>query len=154
MARLATTFLFLVLVGRGSLLAQLPLARLLTVFPPGGKMGSQFFAHRHHRQTKGGGDQRTAGSKQISRSHRHQRHAGSLRGAGSWPFWNLQPAFVCRERSAGSHRPDHEQFTSQRRRDFVGHNHQRPFRSERSGFLQVHRQERATNFDRVQRQGN
>src|SRR5439155_16023967 len=42
MARFATTFLFLVLVGRGSLLAQLPLARLLTVFPPGGKVGSQF----------------------------------------------------------------------------------------------------------------
>src|SRR5438309_5686966 len=35
-------FLLMVLVGQGSLLAQLPLARLLTVFPPGGKVGSQF----------------------------------------------------------------------------------------------------------------
>src|SRR2546426_5983922 len=32
----------MVLVGQGSLLAQLPVARLLTVFPPGGKVGSQF----------------------------------------------------------------------------------------------------------------
>src|SRR5260370_33019157 len=32
----------MVLVGQGSLLAQLPVARLLTVFPPGGKIGSQF----------------------------------------------------------------------------------------------------------------
>jgi len=31
-----------VLVGHGTLFAQLPLARLLTVFPPGGKVGSQF----------------------------------------------------------------------------------------------------------------
>src|SRR6266704_3526328 len=29
----------MVLVGQGSLLAQLPVARLLTVFPPGGKVG-------------------------------------------------------------------------------------------------------------------
>ncbi len=35
-------FLVMVLVGQGSLLAQLPVARLLTVFPPGGKVGSQF----------------------------------------------------------------------------------------------------------------
>src|SRR5437667_1767474 len=34
--------LLIVLVGQGSLLAQLPVARLLTVFPPGGKIGSQF----------------------------------------------------------------------------------------------------------------
>src|SRR5712691_10352685 len=32
----------MVLVGQGSLLAQLPVARLFTVFPPGGKVGSQF----------------------------------------------------------------------------------------------------------------
>src|SRR6266571_3589689 len=44
MPRLISSLLFLltVLLGRGSLLAQLPLARLLTVFPPGGKVGSQF----------------------------------------------------------------------------------------------------------------
>src|SRR5947209_2206223 len=44
MARFVSSFLLLlmVLVGQGSLLAQLPLARLLTVFPPGGKVGSQF----------------------------------------------------------------------------------------------------------------
>src|SRR5438128_676507 len=44
MARFVLSFLLLliVLVGQGSLLAQLPLARLLTVFPPGGKAGSQF----------------------------------------------------------------------------------------------------------------
>lgn len=43
MARLASSFLSLliVLVGHGSLLAQLPVARLLTVFPPGGKAGSE-----------------------------------------------------------------------------------------------------------------
>jgi len=35
-------FLFMVLLGQGSLLAQLPLARLLTLFPPGGRIGSQF----------------------------------------------------------------------------------------------------------------
>src|SRR5437667_12025142 len=34
--------LLIVLVGQGSLLAQLPVARVLTVFPPGGKVGSQF----------------------------------------------------------------------------------------------------------------
>src|SRR5437870_542130 len=44
MPRLISSLLFLltVLLGQGSLLAQLPLARLLTVFPPGGKVGSQF----------------------------------------------------------------------------------------------------------------
>src|SRR2546426_656175 len=44
MARLVSSFLFLVMVlaGQGSLLAQLPVARLFTVFPPGGKGGSQF----------------------------------------------------------------------------------------------------------------
>src|SRR5437773_6444181 len=44
MARLVLSFLLLltVLLGPGSLLAQLPLARLLTAFPPGGKVGSQF----------------------------------------------------------------------------------------------------------------
>src|SRR5437867_13056403 len=44
MARFVLSFLFLLmlLVGHGSLLAQLPVARLLTVFPPGGKVGSQF----------------------------------------------------------------------------------------------------------------
>src|SRR5437879_2309484 len=44
MPRLIWSFLvFLtVLVGQGSLLAQLPVARLLTVFPPGGKVGTQF----------------------------------------------------------------------------------------------------------------
>jgi hypothetical protein len=44
MARFVSSFLFLlmVLAGHGSLLAQLPVARLLTVFPPGGKVGSQF----------------------------------------------------------------------------------------------------------------
>src|SRR5436309_12905911 len=44
MARLVSSFLLLltVLVGPGSLLAQLPVARLLTLFPPGGKIGSQF----------------------------------------------------------------------------------------------------------------
>src|SRR5437867_13204613 len=43
MARFVLSFLFLLmlLVGHGSLLAQLPVARLLTVFPPGGKVGSQ-----------------------------------------------------------------------------------------------------------------
>src|SRR2546425_12216856 len=43
MPRLISSSLFLltVLLGQGSLLAQLPLARLLTVFPPGGKVGSQ-----------------------------------------------------------------------------------------------------------------
>src|SRR5437899_9002937 len=46
MARFVLSFLSLlmVLVGQGSLLAQLPVARLLTVFPPGGKVGSQFEA--------------------------------------------------------------------------------------------------------------
>src|SRR6266568_5631212 len=38
----ASGFLLFVLVGHGVLLAQLPVARLLTVFPPGGKAGSQF----------------------------------------------------------------------------------------------------------------
>src|SRR5256885_14923087 len=44
MARTVSALLLLlfVLVGQGSLLAQLPVARLLTVFPPGGKVGSQF----------------------------------------------------------------------------------------------------------------
>ena len=44
MARFVSSFLFLlmVLVGQGSLFAQLPVARLFTVFPPGGKVGSQF----------------------------------------------------------------------------------------------------------------
>ena len=44
MARFVSSFLFLLtlLVGEGSLLAQLPLARLLTLFPPGGKAGSEF----------------------------------------------------------------------------------------------------------------
>src|SRR6266496_1476087 len=42
MARFVSSFLFTVLVGQGSLLAQLPVARLYTVFPPGGKVGSQF----------------------------------------------------------------------------------------------------------------
>lgn len=43
MARFVSFFLLLlVLDGRGPLFAQLPLARLLTVFPPGGKAGSQF----------------------------------------------------------------------------------------------------------------
>src|SRR5438552_6121521 len=43
MPRLVLSFLFLLmLLGQGSLLAQLPVARLLTVFPPGGKVGSQF----------------------------------------------------------------------------------------------------------------
>src|SRR5712671_1625009 len=44
MPRLISSLLCLltVLLGQGSLLAQLPLARLLTVFPPGGKIGSQF----------------------------------------------------------------------------------------------------------------
>src|SRR5437773_2826356 len=44
MARFVLSFLLLliVLVGQGSLLAQLPLARLSTLFPPGGKVGSQF----------------------------------------------------------------------------------------------------------------
>src|SRR6266568_7396874 len=37
----ASGFLLFVLVGHGVLLAQLPVARLLTVFPPGGKVGSQ-----------------------------------------------------------------------------------------------------------------
>src|SRR2546425_4832765 len=43
MPRLISSSLFLltVLLGQNSLLAQLPLARLLTVFPPGGKVGSQ-----------------------------------------------------------------------------------------------------------------
>src|SRR5688572_24043926 len=43
MARLVSSFLFLLtlLVGQGPLLAQLPVARLFTVFPPGGKAGSQ-----------------------------------------------------------------------------------------------------------------
>src|SRR3989442_11857971 len=41
MTRFVSSFLFLLmLVGDG--LAQLPVARLLTVFPPGGKIGSQF----------------------------------------------------------------------------------------------------------------
>src|SRR6266480_458786 len=40
-ARFVSSFLFTVLLGQGSLLAQLPVARLLTVFPPGGKVGSQ-----------------------------------------------------------------------------------------------------------------
>jgi len=45
MPRRISSFLFLlILVGQGSLLAQLPLTRLLTVFPPGGKAGSQFEA--------------------------------------------------------------------------------------------------------------
>ena len=44
MARLVSAFLFLlvVLVREGSVFAQLPVARLLTVFPSGGKIGSQF----------------------------------------------------------------------------------------------------------------
>src|SRR6059036_1158929 len=43
MARLVLSLLFLlVLLGHGSLIAQLPVVRLLTVFPPGGKVGSQF----------------------------------------------------------------------------------------------------------------
>jgi hypothetical protein len=44
MTRFVSSFLFLLMVvaGCGSLLAQLPVARLLTVFPPGGKAGSQF----------------------------------------------------------------------------------------------------------------
>src|SRR6266852_8070323 len=44
MACLVSSFcvLLLLFVGQGSLLAQLPLARLLTLFPPGGKVGSQF----------------------------------------------------------------------------------------------------------------
>src|SRR6266850_5386698 len=44
MPRFVPSFLFLlmVLVGQGSLMAQLPVARLLTVFPPGGKVGTQF----------------------------------------------------------------------------------------------------------------
>ena len=41
MARFVSAFFLAVLVGQGSLLAELPLARLLTVFPPGGKIGSQ-----------------------------------------------------------------------------------------------------------------
>src|SRR5437867_3404624 len=41
MARFVSSFLFMLLVGKGSLLAQLPVARLLTVFPPGGKVGNQ-----------------------------------------------------------------------------------------------------------------
>src|SRR5213593_307439 len=42
-ARFVSSFLFLLmaLVGQGSLLAQFPVARLLTVFPPGGKVGTQ-----------------------------------------------------------------------------------------------------------------
>ena len=41
MARFASSFLILLmLVGGG--FAQLPVARLLTIFPPGGKVGSQF----------------------------------------------------------------------------------------------------------------
>ena len=40
--RFVASFLFTVLIGQGSLLAQLPVARLFTVFPPGGKAGSQF----------------------------------------------------------------------------------------------------------------
>src|SRR6267142_2936119 len=44
MPRFASSFLFvlLMLAGQQSLLAQLPVARLLTIFPPGGKVGSQF----------------------------------------------------------------------------------------------------------------
>ena len=42
MARSVSPFLcLLLLVGQGSLLAELPVVRLLTVFPPGGKIGSQ-----------------------------------------------------------------------------------------------------------------
>src|SRR6266516_7047239 len=41
MTRFVSSLLFTVLVGQGSLFAQLPVARLLTVFPPGGKIGSQ-----------------------------------------------------------------------------------------------------------------
>src|SRR5437773_9877831 len=41
MARFVSSIL-LVMLAQGPLLAQLPLARLLTVFPPGGKVGSQF----------------------------------------------------------------------------------------------------------------
>jgi hypothetical protein len=44
MPRLVLPFLWslFVLLGQGALFAQLPLARLLTVFPPGGKVGSEF----------------------------------------------------------------------------------------------------------------
>ncbi|PYJ06819.1 MAG: hypothetical protein DME25_05520 [Verrucomicrobia bacterium] len=42
MSRFVWSFLFTLLFGQGLLLAQLPVARLLTVFPPGGKAGSQF----------------------------------------------------------------------------------------------------------------
>src|SRR5438445_1522565 len=44
MPRVISLFVFLLtgLIGQGLLLAQLPLARLLTVFPPGAKVGSQF----------------------------------------------------------------------------------------------------------------
>src|SRR2546427_11220290 len=44
MARFVSSFLLLLLVllGHESLLAQLPVARLLTVFPPGGRAGAQF----------------------------------------------------------------------------------------------------------------
>src|SRR5437660_1176292 len=44
MTRFPSSFLFvlMVLVGQASLLAQLPVARLLTVFPPGGKVGNEF----------------------------------------------------------------------------------------------------------------
>jgi hypothetical protein len=41
-ARFVSSFLLTVLVGQGTLLAQLPVIRLLTVFPPGGKVGGQF----------------------------------------------------------------------------------------------------------------
>src|SRR5215510_5721608 len=42
MARFVLSVLFALTVGHGSLFAQLPVARLLTVFPPGGAVGSQF----------------------------------------------------------------------------------------------------------------
>src|SRR5262245_4058300 len=44
MARFVSLFLssLILLAGHGLLLAQLPVVRLLTLFPPGGKAGSQF----------------------------------------------------------------------------------------------------------------
>jgi len=129
--------LSIVLVGQGSLLAQFAGAGPAHMFPPGGKIGSQFEVlltgpiltkpTRLIFRTGITAKQKLAETNGLPEPNKffvtiaNERSARSLRDRVVGRFGNLQSTRVCRKRSAGRLlHPGTNSSASQRRGDFVG----------------------------------
>ena len=143
----------------------LPVARLFSVFPTGGKQGTtvdvtitgtdlEGVSKLHFstpgitavQKTRAAGAGPERAARRAGAVHRHdsrRRQAGHLRAASHRQVWRLEPAVVRRRHAERNHRNRAQQHARQGHRSAPGHGRQRPVeRRHGPGLFQVQRQAR------------